>query len=116
MDKKKTEVTIYVSHKGINIPEELAIIGFNSDPVCDIIDPLHSIINHPAEEMGETAVQQALLMLEQNNVTETRPAVTLNTHVAVRASSDRTAILSAPVNEEIKPLSLDKKYITKLIS
>lgn len=76
--------------RGIKIPEELAIIGFNDDPICEIIDPPLSSIHHPAIEMGKAAVGQALAILAGKLETESRSSVTLDTHVVIRASSDRT--------------------------
>lgn len=79
----------YAKKKGIKIPEELAIIGFNNDPICEIIDPPLSSVDHPAVEMGEAAIQQALAMLEGEIGKDSASRVTLDTHVVVRASSLR---------------------------
>ncbi|MCB9053514.1 MAG: LacI family DNA-binding transcriptional regulator [Lewinellaceae bacterium] len=75
--------------RGIKIPEELAIIGFNDDPICEIIDPPLSSVHHPAIEMGKAAVRQALAILQGNLETESESSVTLDTYVVARASSDR---------------------------
>lgn len=79
----------YAKQKGIRIPEELAIIGFNNDPICEIIDPPLSSVEHPAVEMGEAAIKQALGMLEGEIETDSATRVTLDTQVVVRASSLR---------------------------
>lgn len=79
----------YAKSKGIHIPQELAIIGFNNDPICEIIDPSLSSVDHPAVEMGEAAIHQALAMLNGEIGTESASRVTLETHVVVRASSLR---------------------------
>lgn len=76
-------------NRGIKIPEELAIIGFNDDPICEIIGPRLSSVHHPATEMGESAVRQALAILAGEIETESTSSVTLDTHVVVRASSNR---------------------------
>ncbi len=78
--------------RGIRIPEGLAVIGFNNDPICEIIDPPLSSIHHPATEMGKAAVEQALAILAGKLETESPSSVTLGTHVVVRASSDRTSV------------------------
>src|SRR5690606_26419125 len=51
--------------KGIKIPEELAIIGFNNDPNSRIIEPNLSTISHPAEKMGQASAEIILNNLEQ---------------------------------------------------
>jgi LacI family transcriptional regulator len=82
----------YAKKKGIRIPEDLAIIGFNDDPICKIVEPSLSSVHHPAVEMGEAAVKQVLAMLDEETETETINRVTLNTYVVVRASSNRKGI------------------------
>ncbi len=67
----------------------LAIIGFNNDPICEIIDPPLSSVHHPAGEMGKAAVQQALAMLNGEIGTDSASSVTLDTYVVARASSNR---------------------------
>ncbi len=79
--------------RGIKIPEELAIIGFNNDPICLIIDPSLSSVHHPAVEMGEAAVSQALAMLDGEIGIEAASRMTLNTHIVVRKSSNRKILL-----------------------
>lgn len=79
----------YAKQKGIKVPEELAIIGFNNDPICEIIDPPLSSVDHPAVEMGKAAIRQALAMLGGEIGTDSASRVTLDTHVVVRASSLR---------------------------
>ena len=78
----------YAKSVGIKIPEELAIIGFNNDPVCQIIEPLLSSVSHPAKEMGELAVEQVLKIISAP-VTPENQTVTLETEVIARASSLR---------------------------
>jgi LacI family transcriptional regulator len=75
--------------RGIKIPESLSIIGFNDDPICEIIDPPLSSIHHPAIEMGKATVRQALAILAGKLETESTSSVTLDTHVVARASSGR---------------------------
>lgn len=77
----------YAKKHGIRIPEDLAIIGFNNDPVCEIIDPALSSIEHPAMEMGERAVQQVLALLDDSDNLTKENRLVLDTHLIVRASS-----------------------------
>ncbi len=78
----------YAKSVGVRIPEDLAIIGFNNDPLCLIVDPALSSISHPAIEMGRIAVQQILRIKEAGGdvITQT---ITLKTDVIARASSLR---------------------------
>ncbi len=81
----------YARSKGIRIPEDLAIIGFNDDPICEIIEPQLSSMTHPAAEMGQKALLQALKIAnpDSTSTTENLP-VSLETEVVIRASSRRS--------------------------
>ncbi len=43
--------------RGIEIPEKLAIIGFDDIPVAEMVSPALSTIHQPAQEMGRIAVE-----------------------------------------------------------
>ncbi len=78
----------YARSAGIKIPEQLAIIGFNDDPVCEIIEPQLSSMTHPAADMGRMALQQALRIANPDSPPAAR-RVNLDTQVIARASSLR---------------------------
>lgn len=42
-----------LKEKGIRIPKEIAIAGFNNDPVSRIADPKLTTVNYPGDEMGK---------------------------------------------------------------
>lgn len=76
---------------GIKVPEELAIIGFNNDPISHIIDPNLSTITHPASKMGQTSAEIILKNLKQSRKKDqiVKQITFLNTEVLVRESSKR---------------------------
>lgn len=73
----------------IKVPEELAIIGFNNDPISRIIDPSLSTITYPVEKMGKAAVEIILDNLKSPILNEAKEIVFLNTELLVRDSSKR---------------------------
>lgn len=75
--------------KGIKIPEELAVIGFNNDPIASIIEPQLSTIFHPAIDMGAIAARQVLKHKENKEIVKSE-SIVLKTELVVRASSDRS--------------------------
>ncbi len=75
--------------RGIKIPEELAVIGFNNDPNSRIIEPNLSTISHPAEKMGQASAEIILKNLEQSTKVGIKEITVLNTEVLVRESSKR---------------------------
>lgn len=78
----------YAKSVGVKIPRDLAIIGFNNDPLCLIIDPPLSSIIHPASDMGRLAVEQIIKLIKADGPVPTQ-TITLETEVVVRESSKR---------------------------
>ncbi len=79
--------------RGIDIPADMAIIGFNDDPICTLVDPPLSSITHPARQMGRIAAHRVIGIKEQQeNIIQT---VTLDTNLIARASSARLASIPA---------------------
>lgn len=87
-DTAAVSVIQYAKQKGIKIPEDLAIIGFNNDPVSTIIDPPLSTMMHPAVDMGIIAAQQVLKHREHKDIVKSETIV-LKTELLVRESSLR---------------------------
>lgn len=76
----------YAKAKGIRIPYELAIVGFNDDPISSIIEPGLTTISHPAFDMGRIAAQQVLKNREHTDIVQSQTIV-LKTELIQRASS-----------------------------
>ncbi|UII23327.1 LacI family DNA-binding transcriptional regulator [Fulvivirga ligni] len=87
-DTSAVSIIQYAKDKGIKIPDELAVIGFNNDPVSLIIDPQLSTVGHPAIEMGRLAAQQVLKQDKFKDVVKSE-TVMLRTELLVRASTLR---------------------------
>ncbi len=51
-----------LKEKGLRIPEDIAVVGFNNDVICKIVEPRLTTINYPGIKIGEAA---ALKLLEQ---------------------------------------------------
>jgi DNA-binding LacI/PurR family transcriptional regulator len=73
--------------KGIVVPDDLKIIGFNDDPVATIIDPQLSTISHPANNMGKIAAEHLL-----SKVDHVPEIVTLETKLIIRGSTVKQRI------------------------
>ncbi|HAS45756.1 MAG TPA: LacI family transcriptional regulator [Microscillaceae bacterium] len=70
---------------GVAIPDQMSIIGFNNNPMGEIIEPNLSTIVQPQFEMGASAAQ---LVLEQINQEEyTHQHLTLPSKLAIRKST-----------------------------
>ncbi|KAF2343089.1 LacI family DNA-binding transcriptional regulator [Flavobacterium tistrianum] len=74
--------------KGIRVPQDFAVIGFNNDPISEIIEPNITTITHPAEKMGKAAANIVIDTIESHKE-EAKEITFLNTEVLVRESSKK---------------------------
>lgn len=75
---------------GKKVPEEVAVIGFNDDPICEIVDPPLSSMYHPAREMGKICVSRILDSLTKNKQVDEFSILT--TELVPRRSSLRKVV------------------------
>jgi len=75
--------------RGLKVPEDVAVIGFNNDPISQIIDPNISTITHPAEKMGKASAEIILKNLKSAKKDDVKEITFLNTEVLVRESSQK---------------------------
>ncbi|MDA3890348.1 MAG: LacI family DNA-binding transcriptional regulator [Salinivirgaceae bacterium] len=74
---------------GYKVPNDIAVVGFNNDSVCQIISPELTTINYPAFELG-TMVTNHLIehILGNSNINLTNQIV-LKSELIIRNSSNR---------------------------
>ena len=77
-----------LNHSGIRIPEDIAFIGFNNDPISRVIEPNLSTINYPGFEMGEIATRKLINHLNSETINLTN-SIILKSKLIVRSSSTR---------------------------
>lgn len=82
-----------MSQKGLRIPDDVAVVSFNNEPVSAFFSPALSSISQPIQEMGTETVR---LLLKQLDATEDSPASRetkiMDTQLIIRASSLRSAV------------------------
>lgn len=84
---------ILMKKAGYRIPEDIAVVGFNDDPISKVVEPNLSTIHYPAIEMGEIAVQTIISHLEGNLNVNQGSAVVLRSEMVVRESSLRVDLM-----------------------
>lgn len=79
---------IHVAHRrGIKVPEELSIIGFDDSPTASQIWPTLSTVRWPITEMGRTAAQKLVPeFLVGRHIPDGTPATILNSEFIQRDS------------------------------
>ena len=88
-DTAAVSAIITAKEKGVKIPEELAVIGFNDDPIASIVEPALSTVSHPAMKMGEISTQRILEHSSKNIDANVSEITMLDTEIIVRNSSKR---------------------------
>lgn len=88
-DTAAVSAILYAKENRIRIPQDLAIIGFNDDPISRIVEPTLSTISHPAIKMGEISTKR-ILEHSTRKLDEAISEITmLDTEVIARNSSKR---------------------------
>jgi LacI family transcriptional regulator len=73
---------------GIDIPNDIAVAGFNNEPVSRVVQPNLTTIHYPAMEVGEIAATTLINKLN-NSQTASVSAIVLEHKLIVRQSSLR---------------------------
>lgn len=76
----------YARQKGLKVPKDLAVVGFNNDPISFIIEPALTTITQPAFDMGKIAARQVLKHKEVTDIV-TSETIILKTELLIRGSS-----------------------------
>jgi LacI family transcriptional regulator len=79
----------YFKSQGIRIPEDIAVVGFNNDPISAVIEPSLTTINQPAFEIGKIASSLLLKQIETKSVDVEDEALLLSSELIIRNSSIR---------------------------
>ena len=72
---------------GLDIPNDIAVVGFNNDPVSGLIDPNLTTINYPSYEMGEVAAKTLIEHLKGRIDMKQTETIVLKSELIVRESS-----------------------------
>jgi Transcriptional regulators len=72
---------------GIRIPQDMAFVGFNNDPVSTVIEPNLTTINYPGYKMGEMAVGNLINHLNGVTSITATDSILLRSELIIRASS-----------------------------
>ena len=85
-----TAVTIIgeLLKNGVRVPEDIAVVGFNNDPIANVINPKLSTINYPGREMGEVAASTLINSIQKLPETNL-DTIVLRHNLVVRKSSLR---------------------------
>ncbi|WP_018479475.1 LacI family DNA-binding transcriptional regulator [Pontibacter roseus] len=81
---------------GISIPGDIAVVGFNNDPITRIIEPNLTSVDYPGGEMGEVAVRSLINYLDGVSDVSITNTITLRSELVVRESSLKKKLTAPP--------------------
>ncbi len=73
--------------EGFSIPQDIKIVGFNNDPVSEVISPNLTTIEYPGYKMGVLAGQSIIGHLNGSINLQSANSITLNHKLIIRESS-----------------------------
>jgi LacI family transcriptional regulator, galactose operon repressor len=76
-----------VKQAGIKIPEDIAFVGFNNDPVSKVIEPNLTTIDYPGYVMGEVAARNLIEHLTGEPQLHSTNTIYLRSELIIRESS-----------------------------
>lgn len=87
-DTSAVAVIIALEEAGVKIPEEIAVVGFNNEPISKIIKPNLTTVDYPAMEVGEIAATSLINKLKSSQIANLSTIV-LKHKLIIRQSSLR---------------------------
>lgn len=82
-----------MNQKGLRIPDDVAIVSFNNEPVSAFFSPALSSVSQPIQEMGTETVRLLLKQLDAaDDIPVAKETRVMETQLIVRASSLRTSV------------------------
>jgi LacI family transcriptional regulator len=78
---------VALKQSGIKIPQEIALVGFNNDPVSTVVEPNLTTINYPGYEKGEIAARNLINHLNGISSITSTNTILLRSELIIRASS-----------------------------
>ncbi|SDI47827.1 LacI family DNA-binding transcriptional regulator [Alteribacillus bidgolensis] len=61
-------IIVEAKESGLNIPEDIAVIGFDDQPLAELVAPKLTTIRQPVNDMGQKAVQIMIKMLNHEKL------------------------------------------------
>lgn len=87
-DNSAVSIICELKRKGYRVPDDIAMVGFNDDPVSRIVEPNLTTVHYPGRAMGEVAASTIIRILEGTQYEKVN-SITLAHELIIRQSSLR---------------------------
>jgi LacI family transcriptional regulator len=78
-----------LKEQNINVPEEIALVGFGNEPFTDMVTPKVTSVNQHSAEIGKQAALTFLEHSKKETMTQTLNKIILNAELIIRDSSKK---------------------------
>lgn len=85
-DTTAVAAIVELERRGVRIPDDIAVAGFNNEPVSQVVKPNLTTVDYPAREMGEIAAS-SLISLLKNTQQASLSTIVLKHSLLIRESS-----------------------------
>jgi LacI family transcriptional regulator len=65
-DTTAVAAMVELERAGVIIPDEIAVVGFNNDPISQVIRPNLTTVDYPARQIGEIAATSLVNKLKNS--------------------------------------------------
>lgn len=89
-DYAAIEMMHVIKKNGLKIPQDIAVLGFNNENICRLVEPSLSSIDHSPIEMGSIAAEILLHKIETGNLIPEKRLI--KGRLVVRESTHRMAV------------------------
>lgn len=76
-----------LKRNGINIPGDIAVVGFNNESISKIVEPQLTTINYPGKSMGEISARNLIDHLKNVSAITSTNRITVKSDLIIRESS-----------------------------
>ncbi len=86
-DRMAIGAMLAIKEKGLLMPKDIGLVGFNNEPVTSLVTPTISSVEQPAFEMGKTAAKLFIEQLHKGDEDRENVEIVLKPKLIVRESS-----------------------------
>lgn len=79
----------YLKTCGIQIPKEIAVVGFNNDPISEVIEPTLTTVNQPDFQIGKIATELLIEQIQEKLTPTIKKSILLDSELIVRNSTKK---------------------------
>ena len=92
-DTSAVSIICELKKKGYRVPDDVAVVGFNDDPVSRIVEPNLTTVHYPGRAMGDVAASTMIRILEGTQFEKVN-SIILSHDLIIRQSSLKSGNLS----------------------